>query len=307
MSFREFIEENIDPAIIADMKAMNILQDNYINDFYFTWYDDSASLKKKIKKFPQQIHLLYINYCHFSLNDIRNLTGTKIQILRILNYHIPINHLIYLNYSNLQEITLSIDEIIDSELKYLSHVNSLTLYNGLQITDYGMKYLGITHKLSLIKFPKITDRGLECLTHVQHLKMNNCDKITYSGLRVINPSVLCIEYKYNNTQFPIISHTLMIKYFNYHNITIAHLKTWTHIKNIHFHECNLIDTNGFKYLVETVNLFFFHCNIRFLPTDFESMPNIKNIYFFFCRVEKANISCMQIHLAKRNIKVIEYK
>jgi hypothetical protein len=137
------------------------------------------------------------NYLRFdeSLEIIKKFKSKCIAIEKVLKYMTVESYDITLDLDTIQLITkynknqISIrcfDLITNDDLKYLSGVHTIDLYECTSITDNGLKYLSGVHTIDLSRCYFITDTGLKYLSGVHTIDLYSCNLITDNGLKYLS-------------------------------------------------------------------------------------------------------------------------
>lgn len=275
MSFREITSSlGIEPEFAKKMKENS----PHINDPYlFTHINIKDDIIRKLRDTSDPI-CVSMSCLPNAADYLIYLTGSNIHYLD-LSHSETCPNLRYLSCCNINRLAIELP-IKNIDLKYLSHVKELYLYNCYNITDEGLVYLANVPHINFWHCDKITDYGLACLTGSISIGIYGCNKITSGGLKYINSSTKLINWyssSLNNYLINISTNILVLEEDVY---THKELKYLANVKNVCFRFCIQIEKGALRYLIRTENLFFIDSDIELSVIDIQVMPNIKTIHFY---------------------------
>lgn len=265
--------------------------------------EDAIDLMKNLhSSLPEKIGTLKFNCDKVDDSYLRFFSNVSINKLVLIGTNMNSHGLRYLSVSKIYEIDISVYNITDHDLEYLSSFDKVILRNAHIISDNGLKHLAYVRFVSLFDCPLITNRGIAYLTNVVRLMINYCPRITARGIILTNLELIDLTYfefsNIKNEDLRYFSNVQDISLPNAFEITDKGARYLSRVKTIDFAFHIQVNSSIIRNLVECEVMAFMSSPRTYVLM---AMINVKKIYFEF-----APPICAMNYLSSKDIEVIHW-
>ena len=208
------------------------------------YLNDNSNYKKIKEQCLDIINLSFV--CRYFYNIIRE-NGMK-----ILYFDKNIEICVINRYKSKYLIALNDLELNDNQLKTLTNLIYLNLWESEDITDTGINPLTNLIYLNLWENQNITDYGIKSLINLTYLHLWKNENVTDEGIKsLINLTHLKLNFNKNITDDGIKSLTKLTYLYIYYdnNITDDGIKPLINLIELFLHSNRNISNNGIKPLI----------------------------------------------------------